>query len=213
MNNNEFLSQDEINEIVETKIDNELLEKVKKRKNNILWQTLMKELLKSIEEKLEDGEAIEFYISGRDYTSDSIRLAFAATIGLSGIAHPVIGWSFNCILVRTNRRFFLVEVTGYLQYSRHYEIQKEVSLFKEKEYFYLTVEDMEQNRKTIQYHIGKIDMIMNLLKDNVTIINGKKMKSKAQKIIRIIQIAWILYLLYIIFLLIKNWNIIFDVKF
>lgn len=204
MNNDEFLLHDEINEIVETKIDDELLEKVKKRKNNILWRTLMKELLKSIEEKLEDGEAIEFYISGRDYTSDSIRLAFAATIGLSGIAHPVIGWSFNCILVRTNKRFFLVEVTGYLQYSRHYEIQKQVCLFKEKNYFYLTVEDMKKNRKTIQYHIEKFDMIMELLKDNVIIINGKKIKSKAQKIIRIIQMAWIFYILYVLFLLLKN---------
>ncbi|WP_238917953.1 hypothetical protein [Clostridium sp. YIM B02555] len=209
MSDNQFLSENEIKAIEEVKVEDELLERVKERKNNILWEVLMKELLKTIKEKLAEDEEIDFYISGRDYTSDSVRLAFAATIGLSAVAHPVVGWSFNCILVKTNTRLLLIEVTGYLQYSKHYEIQKELGLVKEKEYFYLIIEDKNKNKKTIQYHMNRFEMIMDLLKDCSTIVKGKRIKSKAEKIIRLIIIAWIIYLVYVMYFMIKNWGIIY----
>ncbi|AQR97534.1 hypothetical protein [Clostridium saccharoperbutylacetonicum] len=211
MSDNQFLSENEIKAIEEVKVEDELLEKVKERKNNILWEVLMKELLKTIKEKLDEDEEIDFYISGRDYTSDSVRLAFAATIGLSAVAHPVVGWSFNCILVKTNKRLLLIEVTGYLQYSKHYEIQKELGVVKEKEYFYLIIEDKNKNKKTIQYHMNRFEMIMDLLKDCATIVRGKKLKSKAEKIIRLIIIAWIIYLVFVMYFMIKNWGIIYKV--
>jgi|GEM_PF-3397208 len=204
MNNNEFLSQNEIDEIKKIEVDNDMLEKVKKRQKNTLWKILMNELLKDLKNKLEDNEEIEFYFAGRDYTSDSIRLLFAAC--LSGISHPVFGWSANCILVRTNKRLILMEVTGYLQYSNHYEIKEEVHLYKEKKNFYLTIENMKGNRKIIQYNINNFEMISEYLKGSVNIISDKKLKSKPRIIINTIFIIEVTFLLWIVYLMISNWS-------
>ncbi|BCZ49218.1 hypothetical protein psyc5s11_52850 [Clostridium gelidum] len=204
MNNNEFLSQSEIDEIEKIEVNNDMLERAKKRQTNTLWKMLMADLLKDLKEKLDANEEIEFYFVGRDYTSDSTRLVFAG-FG-SAIANPILGWSSNCILIRTNKRFLLAEVTGYLQYSNYFEIKQEVHLYKEKEYFYLTVEHMNGHKRTLQYGIKNFDIIFEYLKDSVNIILDKKLKSKSRLILKIISSIEIAFVIWILYLFISNWS-------
>jgi len=204
MNNNEFLSQSEIDEIEKIEVDNDILERSKKRQIDTLWKILMADLLKDLKEKLDDNEEIEFYFAGRDYTSDSTRLVFAG-FGCP-IANTILGWSSNCILIRTNKRFLLIEVTGYLQYSNYLEVKQEVHLYKEKEYFYLTVEHMNGHKRTLQYGIKNFDMIFEYLKDSVNIILDKKLKSKSRIILRFLYSIEIAFVIWILYLLISNWS-------
>lgn len=204
MSNNEFLSQSEIDEIEKIEIDTHMLDRVKARQQNTFHTILMNDLLKSLKEKLDIDEEIEFNFSGRDYTSDSTRLLFASF--LSGIAHPIFGWSANCILIKTNKRLLLVEVTGYLQYSNHYEIKEELHLVKEKEYFYFLIEDLSGKKKVLQLNIVNLDAILDLIKDSIPIIYDRKLKLKTRLIFKIIYILQILFILFVLYNFIINWN-------
>lgn len=210
MNNNEFLPQEEVDKIEKTKIDYDMLKRAKSRQQNTFHKILMTDLLNFLKGKLNDDENIDSYFSGRDYSSDSTRLIFSTF--LHEVSHPIFGWSSNCILVITNKRLVLVEVTGYLQYANHYEVKKDIHLYKEKQYFYLTFEDISGKNKIVQYSINRLDQISEILNNIANIIFHKKLKSKSKKIqnsIFIIELAFLLWILYLMFI---NWSIIVNIS-
>ena len=193
MSNSEFISQNEIDEISKIQVDSNMLEKVKKRQVRSLKKVLLDNIFEEVRKNLESDENVEFYVIGRNYTLQNIRLMFSL-MG-SVISNPIFGWSTNNILINTNKRFLIVETVGYLQYSKIYEINKELHLFKEKSSFYLTVKDTKGKKIINQYDIQNFEIANEYLKDNANVIIDKKFKYKAEKITKIIVILEVLLIL------------------
>lgn len=108
---NEFISQNEIDEISKIQVDSNMLEKVKKRQVRSFRKVLLDNIFEEVGKNLENDEKVEFYVIGRNYTLKNIRLMLSL-MGLV-IFNPIFGWSTNNILINTNKRFIIVETVGY----------------------------------------------------------------------------------------------------
>lgn len=196
MNNDEFLSQNEIDEIDKIQVDNNMLEKVKNRQARSIRKVLIDNIFEEVGKNLEDDEKVEFHVIGINYEAQRIRFILAA-LGF-GLSHP-IGWNTNNILIKTNKRFLMVGTEWYLTYSNMYEIDKEMHLFKEEQSFYLTVKDINGIERITQYEMQSFEITNKYLEDSANIIIDKKFKYQPGKFIKKIMIFQILIIVIIIF--------------
>lgn len=203
MSNNEYISQKEIEEIDSFEIDTKILESIKSKQNNTFFKIQIRNILKLIEQNLKDNETIEFHCTGRNYSIDSIRIAFATSLIMPAVSHPILGWNTNCILIKTNMRMIFVEATMGWQYSKHYEISSEIHLVKEKENFYLIV-DGNKKKTIIEYNNKSYEFIMECISEKANIIVDKKLKCKARNISKWITYFFTVFFILIIILFIVN---------
>lgn len=199
MNNNEYISEKEIEEIEKVEIDTKILERIKSKHNNTFFEIQIRKILNLIEQNLKENETIEFYCTGRNYSVDSKRMA----LSFFGISHPIFGWNTNGILIKTNMRMFFVEATMGWEYSKHYEISSEVHLVKEKDNFYLIV-DGNKEKTIIEYSNDSYEFIMDCINDKVNIIIDKKLKCRATNIIKGIEYFFIGFLIFVAILFVIN---------
>lgn len=197
MNKDEYLSKSEIEEIDKMEVDMKILENIERNSENTFSKIQTRNTLSFIKQNLIENEIIEFYCLGRNYSMDSMRLALSF-LGL--LSHHIYGWSTKCILIKTNMRMIFVETTMGLQYSKHYEISKEVHLVKEKEMFYLIVNG--NDKKTIVEYNNKLyNLILESISDKVNIVTDKKLNCRSRKAVKGIKYFFIIYLIFIVILL------------
>ena len=197
---NDLITENEIKEIEKIEIDSVMLEKVKKGQKNSIKKIFLDEVFEKVNEKLDLDENIEFHVIGRDYSSESKRRLCA--IFMPRLSHPIIGWSAKNILIKTNKRLFLVEASEYLKFSDLHELKGKIYLYKEKENFYFSVESADKKRRIIEFDMEKFDLIMESFKDsNETIVNKKiRLNSKylLNTVIIVELVAAILFIIYYI---------------
>ena len=179
MNKNEYISQEEMEQIDRVEVDKKILENIKIKNQNTFSQIQRRGILNIIEKDLKENENIEFHCVGRNYTIESARMGAAASIIAAAVANPIFGWNSNGILIKTNMRMIFVEATMGWQYSKHYEISQEVHLFKDKEVFYLIV-DGDAKKTIIQYNNKVYDTIMDSIRDKVNIVSDEKFEGSKE---------------------------------
>ena len=182
MNNYKLISQEEMDEIDRIEVDNKILKNIRDKNKNNFAILQRRKIFNIIRQDLKENEIIEFHCVGRNYTIDSARMGAAASIIAAAVANPIFGWNTRGILIKTNMRMIFVEATMAWQYSKHYEISREIHLSKKKEVFYLIVDG--DNKKTIiEYNNEVYDTIMDSIKDKTNIIGDEKFEgSKELKI-------------------------------
>ena len=179
MNKNEYISQEEMEQIDRVEVDKKILENIKSKNQNTFSQIQRRGILKIIENDLKENETIEFHCVGRNYSIESARMGAAASIIASAVANPIFGWNSNSILIKTNMRIIFVEATMGWQYSKHYEISQEVHLFKKKEVFYLIV-DGDDKKTIIEYNNEVYDLVMDSIRDKANIISDEKFEGSKE---------------------------------
>ena len=179
MNKNEYISQEEMEQIDRVEVDKKILENIKSKNQNTFSQIQRRGILNIIEKDLKENETIEFHCVGRNYTIESARMGAAASIIASAVANPIFGWNSNSILIKTNMRIIFVEATMGWQYSKHYEISQEVHLFKKKEVFYLIV-DGDDKKTIIEYNNEVYDLVMDSIRDKANIISDEKFEGSKE---------------------------------
>ena len=191
MKSDEYISQNEIDEIDKIEVDKKILENIKRKNDNTFYEIQKRKILNLIKTDLKEDEIIEFHCAGKNYSIESTRLGFATSIEFAGLANPIFGWNTNGILIKTNKRMIFVEATMGFQYSKHYEINQEIHMVKKKEMFYLIVDG--DNKKTIiEYNNKLYDLIIDSISDKVNIIIDKKLNRKDLKVG--IGIGYLLYI-------------------
>lgn len=181
MKSDEYISQNEIEEIDKIEVDKKILENIKRKNDNTFYKIQKRKILNSIKKDLKDNEIIEFHCAGRNYSIESTRLGLAASIEFAELANPIFGWNTNGILIKTNMRMIFVEAIMGFQYSKHYEINQEIHLVKKKEMFYLIV-DGDGKKTIIEYNNMLYELIMDSISDKTNIVIDKKFNSKALKV-------------------------------
>ena len=181
MKSDEYISQNEIEEIDKIEVDKKILENIKRKNDNTFYKIQKRKILNSIKKDLKDNEIIEFHCAGRNYSIESTRLGLAASIEFAGLANPIFGWNTNGILIKTNMRMIFVEATMGFQYSKHYEINQEIHLVKKKEMFYLIV-DGDGKKTIIEYNNMLYELIMDSISDKTNIVIDKKFNNKVLKV-------------------------------
>lgn len=181
MNSAECISQSELKEIAEIKVDKKILENIRSKCDDTFSRIQIRKMLNLVKQDLQESEIIEFHCVGRNYTIDSARIGAAASIVVSGVANPIFGWNTKTILIKTNIRMILVEATMGWQYSKHYEISHEVHLVKKKEMFYLIV-DGDDKKTIIEYNNMRYDLIINSIGDKANIVIDKRFNNKVLKV-------------------------------
>lgn len=169
MDYNLYLSQEEINKIERLNLDEDIIHARKNNDNKLFIKIQIKNCLYKLKKTLADDEVIDFYASGRNYSVDSRRLQMVSSTVFSRYAHPIYGWNTICLLVKTNKRFILIELNSGFEYSKHYDISNEFHLVNKKDVFYLIV--FGNNKKTIiEFNNNSYNSIMDSIKDTVHII-------------------------------------------
>ncbi|BCZ49120.1 hypothetical protein psyc5s11_51870 [Clostridium gelidum] len=180
MNKDDYISQEEMEEIDRVEVDKKILENIKSKCDNTFSRIQIRKILNLVKQDLQESEIIEFHCVGRNYSIDSARIGVAASVVASDVANPIFGWNTKTILIKTNMKMILVEVTMGWQYSKHYEISHEVHLVKKKGMFYLIVDG--DNKKTIiEYNNIRYDLIINSISDKANIVIDKKFNNKVLK--------------------------------
>ena len=179
MNKNEYISQEEMEQIDRVEVDKKILENIKSKNQNTFSQIQRRGIWNRIEKDLKENETIEFHCVGRNYSIESARMGAAASIIASAVANPIFGWNSNSILIKTNMRIIFVEATMGWQYSKHYEISQEVHLFKKKEVFYLIV-DGDDKKTIIEYNNEVYDLVMDSIRDKANIISDEKFEGSKE---------------------------------
>lgn len=165
MNNKvEYVSDEEMKDIENVKVDKNIETKIKNKKVNIIYKELLNKALDEVRKSLESDEYIEEKIIGRDYKADTTRIIVAGTG--SAIAHPIFDWSSAMILIKTNKRLLLLETAQYFKYLRHYEVENKVVIYNDKEWIYLTLNTLELKEKIIENTIECKDNIIKKLEEN-----------------------------------------------
>lgn len=179
MNKDEYISQEEMEQIDKVEIDEKILENVRNKNQNTFSQIQRRGILNTIEKDLKENETIEFHCVGRNYSIESARMGAAASIIAAAVANPIFGWNSNSILIKTNMRMIFVEATMGWQYSKHYEISQEIHLAKKKEVFYLIV-DGDDKKTIIEYNNEVYDLVMDSISDKSNIIIDKKFEGSKE---------------------------------
>ncbi len=195
------ISKEELMLIENTKIDNEVLEKVKGKYENIYFKIQLREAISIVQKDLEEDEIIEYHFTGLNYSIETIRMGFAASIMFSGLAHPIFQWNTKCILICTNKRNILVEMTMNFQYSNHYEIIGNIDVVKKKELFYL-VFNKEDGETVIQFNMERYNLITEYVRKNSMLTESKKIKIKLPLKVKIVPYMFIALLIFIILIFI-----------
>lgn len=199
-----FISENEIEKIEKIELEKDLTDKCEQKNKNIFFKVQLKKALKTIQNSLKDGEKIQNYFVGRNYSVDEKRLGFAASLKCSYLAHPIFGWNTICVLIRTNSKFILLEMTMEGSYSKHYEISNDIHTVKNKNESYIIVSG-DQKKTIIQFNNYLYDIVMDYIKGKAQITIDKKINSKFLKIGKGIGNTILLYIiiLTIIFIILE----------
>ena len=95
MSNIDYISDEEMKVIENIKIDKNIENKIKNKNDSIVYRELLNKALDNVRSDLVSGECIEEYIIGRDYKSDTTRIAVSG-VG-TYIAHPIFDWSSRLV--------------------------------------------------------------------------------------------------------------------
>lgn len=173
MEDNKFVTDKELEEIDKVEIDNKLLAKLKTKQKNNFFQELIYKAIEKVKEQLEDEE-IEIYFQGRNFNSNTARALL--TIISPIVSHPMLGWFSNVVIIKTNKRILVMETNNYNEYVTHYEINKEIHIYSEDKFVYLTIKDMKGKSKIIQYSKEKAKFLLEYIGELCTVIEDKKIK-------------------------------------
>lgn len=181
MNDNLYLSQNEINKIESLDLDKNIINARKNNDAKLFIKIQIKNSLNKLQTTLADNEVIDFYASGRNYLVDSRRLELASSLFFSECAHPIYGWNTTCLLVKTNKRFILIELNAGFEYSKHYDISNEFHLVSKKDVFYLIV--CGDGKKTIiEFNNSSYNAIMDTIRNTAHIVIDEEIDKKLLKI-------------------------------
>lgn len=108
----------------------------------------------------------------------------------------ILGWNTVCVLVRTNSNFILIEMTMGGTYSKHYIINDDIHIVKNKNEFYVIVSGNATNT-VVQFNCVLYDMVMEAIKEKAKITIDKKINIKSLKIGRNIGNAILIYIIII----------------
>lgn len=172
MKDNNYVSQEEINAIEKINLDEDIINARKHNDENLFKKIQIKKALLLIKKTLETDETIDFYETGRNYSVDSKRLSFAASLMFSRYSHPIYRWNTNCLLIKTNKRFILAELTVGFDYSTHYDIDNKIHIINKDDNFYLIVDG--NNQKTVvEFNNELHDITIDILKNAADIVIDK----------------------------------------
>lgn len=159
-----YISDEEIEVIENIEVDKKIEEKIKNKKESIVYKELLSKALDEVRKSLDPKEYIEEKIIGRDYKADTTRIIVAGTGSL--ISHPIFDWSSAMILIKTNKRLLILETAQYFKYLRHYEVKNKVVIYSDKEWIYLTLNTLESKEKIIESTIDCKENIIKKLEEN-----------------------------------------------
>lgn len=208
MKDNKYISQSEIDKIEEINLDEDIINARKNNNSKLFIKIQIKKCLCKIQQSLAHDESIDFYVSGRNYSIDSARVNLACSAFFSRYGHPIYGWNVNCLLVKTNKRFILIEATAGFEYSKHYNISNEFHLVTKGDNFYLTI--LGNNKKTIvEFNNRSYDLMMDAIKDAANIIIDKnideKLLPKNKFLLMSMTKLVIIFLIFDLIILILSW--------
>ena len=174
MSNIDYISDEEMKVIENIKIDKNIENKIKNKKDSIVYRELLNKALDNVRSDLVSGECIEEYIIGRDYKSDTTRIAVSG-VG-TYIAHPIFDWSSRLVLIKTNKRLLIMQTAQYFKYLKHYEIEKKIKMFVDKSELYLVLKNLVGKEVILEADVNSKDQVMNRLQNDDVIIEMSKEK-------------------------------------
>lgn len=175
MNNNlNYISEEEMKVIENTEVDKKIQANIQKRKDGIVYRELLNKALDNVRNDLFNGEFIEEYIMGRDYKSDTTRIAVSGTG--TYIAHPIFDWSSKLVLIKTNKRLLIMQTAQYFKYLKHYEIEKKVNIYVDNKELYLVLKNLKGREIILETYFSNKEKVINKLQDNDVIIEISKEK-------------------------------------
>ena len=161
---NNYISDEELKIIENIKIDKEIQEKINKKKDGIIYRQLLNKALDNVRNDLFNDECIEEYIIGRDYKTDTTRIAISG-VG-TYLAHPIFDWSSKLILIKTNKRLLIMQTAQYFKYLKHYELEKKINMYVDNNELYLILKDLKGKEIILETSYDNKDKVINKLKDN-----------------------------------------------
>lgn len=167
-NNLNYVSEDEMKVIENIEIDKETKVKIKKKKDGIIYKELLNKALDNVRNDLFDGEYIEEYVIGRDYKSDTTRIAIAGTG--TYIAHPIFDWSFKIVLIITNKRLLIMKTAKYFKYLKHYEVKKKINIFVDNNELYLVLKNLNGKEIILETDLNSKERVIDKLQNDDVII-------------------------------------------
>ena len=174
MSNIDYISDEEMKVIENIKIDKNIENKIKNKKDSIVYRELLNKALDNVRSDLASEECIEEYIIGRDYKSDTTRIAVSGAG--TYIAHPIFDWSSRLVLIKTNKRLLIMQTAQYFKYLKHYEIEKKIKMFVDKSELYLVLKNLVGKEVILETDVNSKDQVMNRLQNDDVIIEMSKEK-------------------------------------
>lgn len=177
------ISQIEMEKIENTEVDHQILDNIKEQNDGLFFKTQVKKGLEKVKGSLDEDEEIQCYFVGRNYYVDSARLGLAVSIIGAEAANPIFKWNTVCVLVGTNKRNIIMELSMGGQYDNHYEISESVQIVKKNSEFYIITTGRNDEEVIIQFNLKLYDAVLVCLTSkNYVSESNRKIRSKALEI-------------------------------
>lgn len=174
MSKDNMISKEELEMYEKTEINEELVEKAKNKSSDSFMREMFRKSLIELKKELDEDEKIVDYVRGFNNESEETRLFMSFVI--PAFSNPMFfNWSSASVLVKTNKRLFLLEVDMFNKTTNKFEVDKrDFTIYKDKKLATLIFKRDDGKDYSIQFNTERVDRFKNLLEEyNLKIVNKK----------------------------------------
>lgn len=200
MSKGNMISKEELEMYEKTEINEELVEKAKKKSSDSFMREMFRKSLIELKKELDEDEKIIDYVRGFNNEMEETRLFMSFII--PAFSNPIFfNWSSTSALVKTNKRLFVIELDMFNKTANKFEINKDdFTIYKDKKSATLIFKRDNCKDYSIQFNTERVDRFKNFLEEyNLKMVNKKFKNAKS----RINKILFIVAMIMVIAVIIK----------